>query len=220
MAGRGRGRGRGANLPESRPGISTNGTISSQPQVGASKEPIAAVPVDKFDELCKEFKSVKLTSNNDFLTDLAKRAKALTTSEDQFFKIIDMLYQKVFQDNEFAAKVAELGNVLSSLDDVGGKFRSCLLKRAQEHYKSRENLRKNSALEWTGLLCLICEVFKVLRISGSPLKPLTGPIYEMLGELLQNLDESEQIECFHGQFRNIGKMLNDIDQVSVNVHIG
>ncbi|KAK3728634.1 hypothetical protein QZH41_011715 [Actinostola sp. cb2023] len=215
MAGRGRGRGRGTSSSENRPGPTSNGIPSPKTQSEESKEPIAPSPVDLFDDLCGDFRSLKLTSSSDLITDLSKRAKVLTTSDDQYLQVIDILYQKVFGENEFATKIAGLGNELSSLDEVGGKFRSFLLKRVQEHYKNRENLKKNSASEWTGLLCLICEIFKVLRIRGSPLKPLTGPIYEMFGELLLNQDDCEQIECFHRQFRNVGKMLLDFDKVKM-----
>jgi len=215
MAGRGRGRGRGAatNPVEIRPGGTSNGHSTPNFQSTTIKEPVAVAQVDKFDELCGEFKSLKLTCDDSSLTDLANKAKDLSKSDDHYFKIIDLLYQKVFHDNEFSAKVAKLGNILSSLDEVGGKFRSCLLKRAQEHYKNRENLNKDAASEWTGLFYLLCEIFKVLRISGQPLKPLAGPIFDMFGEMLQHVDDPDQIDCFHVQMRNIGKMLSEIDKV-------
>lgn len=215
MAGRGRGRGRGAIVVENRPGKAADGPSPPKVQSEASKEPIAPSPVNKFNELCGEFKGLKVTSNDALLSDLATKAKDLSKSDEHYIKIIDILYQKVFQDNECAAKIAQLGNLLSSLDDVGGKFRSCLLKRAQEHYKNRDKLKKDSASEWTGLLCFLCEIFKVLRISGSPLKPLTGPIYKLLGEVLQKLDDSEHIDCFYVQLKNIGKMLSDLDKVNI-----
>jgi hypothetical protein len=213
MAGRGRGRGRGTSLPESRPGETSNGIPSTKPESSEAKLPIPAPKVDLFDELCGELKALKLTSSKDVVKNLVQKAKESTKTDENFFQVIDILYQKVFEDNDFADIVAQVGNEISSLEEIGGKYRSCLLKRAQEHYKNRENLRKDSLSEWTGLLTLLCEVFRVLRISGSPFKPLTGPIYEMLGEILLNVDDGIKTECFYQSFKNIGKMLQDIDKV-------
>lgn len=213
MAGRGRGRGRGVSLPETRPGEPSSELKPEKIQSEETKQPIPEPKVCNFDELCGEFKVLKVTNCQDEVKNLVLKAKESTKTDENFSQIIDILYQKVFEDNDFAETVAQLGNQLSSLEEIGGKFRSRLLKRAQEHYKNREKLCKDSLSEWTGLLSLLCEIFRILKISGEPLKPLTGPIYEMLGEILLNVDDGVKIECFYQNFKNVGKMLQTIDKV-------
>lgn len=213
MAGRGRGRGRGIPLPETRPGEPSSELKPAKTQSEETKQPNTEEKVCSFDELCGEFKGLKLTSGQDDLNSLVQKAKESTKNDEDFTKIIDILYQKVFEDNEFAGIVAQVGNQLSSLEEIGGRFRSCLLKRAQEYYKNREQLNKDSLSEWTGLLSLLCEIFRVLKISGEPFKPLAGPIYEMMGDILLNVDDGVKIECFYQNFRNVGKMLQTIDKV-------
>ncbi|XP_031573026.1 CBP80/20-dependent translation initiation factor-like [Actinia tenebrosa] len=215
MAGRGRGRGRGIALPETRPGETSGDLKPAKIQSEETKQPIPEPKLYDFEELCGEFKVLKVTSSQDEVKDLVQKAKDSTKTDENFSQIIEILYQNVFKDNETAEIAAQVGSQLSSLEGIGGKFRSCLLKRAQDHYKNRENLSKDSLSEWTGLLSLLCEIFRVLKISGQPFKPLAGPISEMMGEILLNVDDGVKIECFYQNFKNVGKMLQAIDKTKM-----
>ncbi|EDO41452.1 predicted protein [Nematostella vectensis] len=214
MAGRGRGRGR-----------STAQTVDSSPPRPGADSAKAPIHADQKTASPKESDLTGLKralgslnpKSQDELDAFATKAQTFATTDEKYSELIDYLYERTFEDNEFAHKAAVVMNTLSLLADGGSKFRSNLLKRAQEYYKNRDSFKLESLSRWNGLANLICEIFKVLRIGGAPLKPLATSVYQILRELLEGCsnpedEEGMQLECFYTQFKNVGEILEVVDQ--------
>ena len=209
--GRGRGRGITPHQPLRRPGETFE--QKSETTVATSSNGKAEEKSDlRVESLTKAIDELRFKSSDEAFAGVTRQAKEFATTDDKLKQIVDHLTQRCKADSEFAATAVAVGDRLCKLDEIGPKFRGYLLKAAQENYKNREVIKTKSVTEWLGVICFICEIFKVLRINEAPLKPLAGPLYVMLAELLKG-ENAEEIDCFNMQFRDIGKLLESVSEV-------
>jgi hypothetical protein len=100
--------------------------------------------------------------------------------------MMHLLHEKSLRSESFAAKTALLFGCLSQLEIDGVRCRNIFLKRIQQDFVVRADMRRRDAASFSNLVTLLCQVFRRVRVAdGTTISALAGPIFDCLADLLQ-----------------------------------
>ena len=196
--GRGRGRGRGLAGALKKPGLTLN------KETGGDEGKPKETPLS---DIIKELHAESVESTT---REVKRRATLSDTgnNQDVIDRVVTLAFERALEDVDSTQFILALVEKLWMEEFSGGvSSKRPILQTAQNLYKSRENLKSYSESKFRGLCCLLCGVYGKLRIpAGSPpkdmpLKPLIGPVYNILNELLES-DSVDSTLCFHQELTN------------------
>lgn len=125
--------------------------------------------------------------------------------------LVNIVCDKSIKDPDFASLGAELFNQVWVSEEQRKLIQTPLLSSVQKKYSTRKELKRD---HFYGFVVLLCELFKLLRVKGLPLRPLTTSVCEVLKELIADENPTEDdLFYFFQEMESIGETIETVSVV-------